>query len=125
MQLGDLEKQVLQYLWSAGEADAKRVHAALGQSRGNALNTIQSTLDRLFKKGLLNREKQGHAFVYEAKVSRDGLIAKLITHVTHDFVEDGEHSLVAAFNSVSESLDDHQLDELESLILEQRKARGG
>jgi len=47
MQLGELEKQVLQYLWNASEADAKQVHAVLGQSRGNSLNTIQSTLDRL------------------------------------------------------------------------------
>ena len=61
MQLGELEKQVLQYLWNASEADAKQVHVVLGQSRGNSLNTIQSTLDRLFKKGLLSRTKQGHA----------------------------------------------------------------
>ena len=30
MQLGELEKQVLQYLWNASEADAKQVHAVLG-----------------------------------------------------------------------------------------------
>lgn len=57
MQLGKLEKIVLQYLWNKKEADAKQVHSVLGVPRGNSLNTIQSTLDRLFKKELLSRSK--------------------------------------------------------------------
>lgn len=125
MQLGELEKQALQYLWDTPEADAKQVHSVLGQSRGNSLNTIQSTLERLFKKGLLSRTKQGHAYSYRAKVDREALIATLITDVTSDFIENGEHSLIAAFSSASANLDDAQLDKLEQLIEEQRKLRKG
>ncbi len=125
MQLGELEKQVLQHLWTEPEADAKQVHAVLGLSRESSLNTIQSTLDRLFKKGLLSRTKQGHAYFYRAKVDREALIAKLITNVTSDFIEEGEHSLIAAFSSVSANLNDAQLDILEHLIEEQRQLRKG
>ncbi|WP_197477276.1 BlaI/MecI/CopY family transcriptional regulator, partial [Alcanivorax sp. HI0044] len=64
MQLGELEKQVLQYFWKGRTADAKSVHSHFEKRRGGTLNTIQSTLDRLYKKGLLRREKQGHAFHY-------------------------------------------------------------
>jgi predicted transcriptional regulator len=123
MQLGELEKQVLHYLWSTAESDAKQVHAVLGQSRGNSLNTIQSTLERLFKKGLLSRTKQGHAYCYSAKVDRETLLAKLISNVTSDFVADGEHSLIAAFSSASANLDDAQLEQLQTLIEAQRKLR--
>lgn len=125
MQLGELEKLVLQYLWHKKQADVKQVHSALGVTRGNSLNTIQSTLDRLFKKDLLSRNKQGHAYCYQAKVDRQSLIAQLITNVTSDFVEDGENSLIAAFNSTSSQWDDNQLDTLEKLIDEQRKLRKG
>ncbi|RHW77310.1 BlaI/MecI/CopY family transcriptional regulator [Colwellia sp. RSH04] len=125
MQLGELEKIVLQYLWNKKEADAKQVHSVLAVTRGNSLNTIQSTLDRLFKKELLSRSKQGHAYCYRAKVDRESLIAQLIANVTSDFVEDGENSLIAAFSSASSQLDDAQLDTLESLIEEQRKLRKG
>lgn len=97
----------------------------LGVSRGNSLNTIQSTLERLFKKGLLSRTKQGHAYFYRAKVDREALIATLITNITSDFVEEGEHSLIAAFSSASANLNDAQLDMLEHLIEEQRKLRKG
>lgn len=63
MNLGELEKLVLQHIWDTGEVDAKQVFAHFEKNRGGTLNTIQSTLDRLFKKGLLSREKQGHAYL--------------------------------------------------------------
>ena len=103
MQLGELEKLVLQYLWSYKEADAKHVHSRLGETRGCSLNTIQSTLERLYKKGLLSRAKQGHAYNYRTKVDRNSLMA----------------------TSTSTNFNDTQLDELEKLIEQQRKLRSG
>ena len=125
MQLGELEKLVLQYLWSSKEADAKHVHSRLGKTRGCTLNTIQSTLERLYKKGLLSRTKQGHAYNYRTKVDRNSLIATLINDITADFVEEGENSLIAAFSATSTNFNDTQLDELEKLIEQQRKLRSG
>lgn len=123
MILGELEKRVLQYLWETPEADAKQVHEALTRRQGGTLNTIQSTLDRLFKKNLLIRQKQGHAYYYHAKVGREELIAQLIQSVTGDFVSEGEDSLIAAFSSVSAGLDDDKLSQLETLIQQQRQRR--
>jgi predicted transcriptional regulator len=121
MFLGELEKQVLQYLWSLPEADAKQVHAALAIQRDSSLNTVQSALDRLYKKTLLAREKKGHAYLYRAKIDREHLIAKLIESVAGDFIGQDENSLVAAFSSVSSELDETQLDQLEQLIEQQRQ----
>ena len=123
MQLGELEKQVMQYLWTVDGAGAKQVHGIFAKARGGSLNTIQSTLDRLYKKKLLTRHKEGHAFIYHAAVERNDLIAQLIHSVTDDFVEAGEHSVVAAFSSVSSQLDESELDELEQMIERQRQLR--
>ena len=76
--LGDLEKRVMRYLWTATHADVKDVHAKLTKDQGGALNTIQSALDRLYRKGLLDRRKQGHAYVYCPRIGRRELIAQLI-----------------------------------------------
>ena len=121
MLLGELEKQVLNYLWSVQSADAKQVHGVIAKLRGGTLNTIQSTLERLFKKSLLSRSKQGHAYIYSPQVGRDELIAQLINDVTHDFVDAGENGFVAAFSSVSSKLSEQQLNELERLIEVQKK----
>ncbi|PHS76278.1 BlaI/MecI/CopY family transcriptional regulator [Porticoccus sp.] len=123
MILGELEKRVLQYLWEATEADAKQAHTALTKRRGGRLNTIQSTLDRLFKKDLLTRQKEGHAYYYRAKVGREELIAQLIHNVTSDFMVEGEDHLIAAFTSFSAGLDDDKLSQLEKLIQQQRQLR--
>ena len=120
MHLGELEKLVLQFLWDTESADAKHVFAYFEKRRGGSLNTIQSTLDRLFKKGLLLREKHGHAFHYQAAVDRDTFIGKLINEITSDFGSSGENTLLAAFTSLSSDLDETQLDELERLIDERR-----
>lgn len=121
MRLGDLEKLVLQFLWQKKSADVKQVFDHFEKIRGGSLNTIQTTLDRLYKKGLLSRHKQGHAFVYQPKVERHELIGQLITSVTSDFVSDDESSLVAAFSSISKDLNVEQLDKLEALIEAQRQ----
>jgi predicted transcriptional regulator len=114
--LGELEKRALQYLWQTTEVDAKQVYAALTKRRGGTRNTIQSTLDRLFKKGLLTRQKQGHAFHYRVKVGREELIAQLIQNVTSDFISEGEDHFIAALSSFSAGLDDDKLSQLEDLI---------
>jgi predicted transcriptional regulator len=116
MNLGELEKLVLQYLWEIELADAKQVHAYFKKSRGGSLNTIQSTLERLFKKGLLLRQKHGHAYQYRAAVDRNTFIGQLIHDVTSDFNSKDENPLLAAFTSLSNNLDEKQLDELERLI---------
>lgn len=120
MLLGELEKQVLQYLWDTDQADAKQVYAHFEKRRGGSLNTIQSTLDRLFKKGLLRRDKQGHAFQYMAAVERQDFIGQLIKGITSDFSAADENPLLAAFTSMSQEFNEDQLEELERLIDAQR-----
>jgi len=121
MQLGELEKQVLEYLWKAQPSDAKQVYGYFEKNRGGSLNTIQSTLERLFKKSLLSRVKNGHAYQYFPKIERQELIGQLIKNVTNDFVTEDENSVVAAFSSISSDLDEQQLDKLELMIEQQRQ----
>ncbi len=121
MNLGELEKLVLKYFWSTDEADAKQVHTYFEKQRGGTLNTIQSTLDRLFKKGLLLRDKEGHAFHYRAAKQRNAFIGQLIKDVAKDFTLDNEDSLLTAFVSLSSELNEAQLDKLDHLIHDYRQ----
>ncbi len=119
MQLGNLEKSVLQYFWDTDEADAKRVHRELSDDTVRTLNTIQSTLDRLYKKKLLFRNKSGHAFIYRAAMAKDTFLARLVREVAADYT-DNEDTLLAAFSSLSAEMTETQLQALESLIDQRR-----
>ena len=67
-ELGHLENTVMEALWSDGEGNVREVGARLG--RPLAYTTVMTTLDRLYKKGLLDRRKQDRAFVYAPRYSR-------------------------------------------------------
>ena len=68
--LGPLETRVLDALWTRGSASSVRdLHPAFP---GIAYTTLMTTLDRLHRKGVLSRVKQGRAFLYAPVTSRDG-----------------------------------------------------
>src|SRR5471030_2071332 len=66
--MGPLEIAVLEILWSRGESNVHDVVRRLG--RPLAYTTVMTTLDRLFKKGILNRRKIERAFLYSPSLSR-------------------------------------------------------
>jgi predicted transcriptional regulator len=66
--LGKLELMVVEALWALGDASVHDVLRKL--DRPLAYTTVMTTLDRLFKKGILNRRKPERAFRYTAKFTR-------------------------------------------------------
>jgi predicted transcriptional regulator len=66
--MGHLERTVMETLWERGEGNVHDVVGWLG--RPLAYNTVMTTLDRLFKKGLLSRNKLDRAFFYLPRLSR-------------------------------------------------------
>lgn len=118
--LGELEIAVLEHLWAVGTMDAKRMHKEIGTQRGISLNTIQSALERLYRKKLLRREKVRHAYVYASAVQREELLTRLIGQVVNVF-EGESHNLLSAFVDFAARTDGRSLDRLEQLIAERRR----
>lgn len=65
--LGHLEVSVMEVLWSRGESSVRDVVHQL--PRTLAYTTVMTTLDRLYKKDLLNRRKSERAFLYSPRLS--------------------------------------------------------
>lgn len=121
--LGELETAVLEHVWTSGASDVKAVHHALGEPRGITLNTVQSTMERLFRKGLLTREKVSHAYVYSARQTREELGARVVEEVVGRLLQGEAVPVLEAFVDLAERTDAANLDRLERLIAARRKAR--
>ena len=67
--LGPLEITLMEILWSGGDGNVRDVIERLG--RPLAYTTVMTTLDRLYKKGLLARRKSERAFIYSAALTRE------------------------------------------------------
>lgn len=120
--LGDLEIQVLEYLWQQPDATAKEFHEFVRTTRPSSLNTVQSAMERLFRKGLAEREKVSHSYRYSAKVRKTDLLGSLINDLVGRFSSDSQSSAAAILNA-AEQLDEQALDLLEAEINRRRQER--
>ena len=89
-----LELECLKALWTLGEGNVKDVREVLTQSRNLAYTTVMTVLDRLEKRGRVERRKQGRMFVYTPAVSRDTLRRLAVEALVGDFFDGSERSLV-------------------------------
>lgn len=79
--LGDLERAVMEHLWSHAEAGGdpltvREVHETVGRQRELAYTTLLTVLDRLAKKGVVSRDREGRAYRYAPVGSREELTAR-------------------------------------------------
>ena len=74
-------------VWDRGEVNVRDTSARL--SSRVAYTTVMTTLDRLFKKGLLARRKVGRAFVYRATATKDELEGAVATELHSLLQRDG------------------------------------
>lgn len=115
----------MNHLWMGGDGEAKSVHGALGKRRGITLNTIQSTLKRLYEKNLLARDKVSHAHVYRPRVTREAFHRGLIGELVGGLLDQHADSVVSAFVDLAERAGPETLDRLEAMIAERRRERRG
>lgn len=114
--LGELEQSVLNYLWKFREGAVKSVHSAIGKQRKISPNTIQSTLERLRKKGLLSRVKVSHAYVYRPAVERNVLLGQWLNEMIDSFSGNNTEIMISAFADLSKTISSDDLARLEEMI---------
>ncbi len=118
--LGRLELEVLQYVWRVGAGDAKGVQQELHLQRAISLSTVQSTLDRLYRKQLLARGKVRHAYVYTPAVTRQDLITRMVADVIGRLGGGNLNQALSGLIDLADSADESTLSRLESMIAQRR-----
>ena len=120
--LGKLERQVLDETWRRGEVCVRDMYVAFEERI--AYTTLMTTLDRLYKKRLLERRKDGRAFFYSPAVSREefehGIREDVIDGLLGGGAEGIQPVLACIVDTVSER-DRQLLDELDRLVKEKKR----
>jgi predicted transcriptional regulator len=93
--LGRRELDILDVLWSNGDVSAQDVLDDLPESI--SLSTVQSTLERLHRKNLLQRNKQGRAFLYRANISKAELVSSMLHDMSDDLSNGDDTALLCGF----------------------------
>ena len=123
-QLGPLEQRVLDALWSRGSATVRELVADAYQDL--AYTTVMTTLDRLFKKGLLNRVEEGRAFRYSARLSREEFHREAAGHAFRQLLDASPTSTLplSFLVEILGERDSQLLDDLRKLVEEKRRKLG-
>ena len=86
-----------------------------------AYTTVMTTLDRLYKKGLLRREKAGSAFIYQESCTQaeyqQGVVGATVAALFATSVD----PVLAAFVDAAANVDEKNLARLEKLIAQRRR----
>lgn len=120
-QLGPLEQRVLDGLWSKGEATVRELIEHCCPEL--AYTTVMTTLDRLFKKGLLTRSEEGRAFRYLPRFSREELHREAAGQALRQLLDASPaSSLPLSFLvEILGERDAHLLDDLGELVERKRR----
>ena len=120
--MGPLESAVMDVLWARGESNVRDV--AQNLTRPLAYTTVMTTLDRLFKKGLLARRKEERAFLYTPAWSRQAWEQKRAGELMAVFLAGPRPAgelLISCLVEAVGAQDAALLDELERKIRSKRR----
>ena len=96
-----LELACLKALWSLQEGKVRAVQEVVARSRPLAYTTIMTVLDRLVRKGKLNRRKVGRAFVYAPEASRDSMRRVALRELIEGYFDGSEAELLEFLRPVA------------------------
>jgi len=121
--LGGLEREILSICWEHRDLNVRAMCALLKSPC--AYTTVMTTMDRLFKKGLLDRHKIGRAYVYNATATREEIEGAVATELVHGLLSRGDAEPLPMLSSLVDAVSERDralLDDLERLVREKRRA---
>src|SRR5580692_10778320 len=117
-QLGPLEQQMMAALWARGSSTVREMLDA-----GNiklAYTTVMTTLDRLYKKQLLNRVAEGRAFRYSPRYTQEELEKAAVGETIRQLLGSGAALPLSYLVEAVSEHDASLLDDLQRLLDEKR-----
>lgn len=89
-----LELQCLDVLWDLESGTVHAVRNQLLESKPLAYTTVMTVLDRLVKRGIVTRKRQGRSYVYTPRVTRDAMRHTAIQGFVNAFFDGSEEALL-------------------------------
>jgi predicted transcriptional regulator len=120
---GKLEYAVLVALWENGPLSAPELHERVGVPLDLVYTTTAKVLDRLHRKGLVERQPAGKTFRYAAAVERPATERARARLLLDSVLGDAPRPAIAALVDAMTSIDPELLDELARVVEARRRSR--
>lgn len=94
LDLAPLELACMNTLWPLGEATVREIRDRLAARRARAYTTIMTIMDRLARKGVVERRKAGRAYIYRPLLTAEEARAQALTQVVENFFGGSKEALL-------------------------------
>lgn len=122
--LGPLEQEVMEALWTAGEASGREVFESVRAGREVALTTVLTVLERLTGKGLVDKRRGQGPITYAAALSKDEFARSVSQDIFKGILSISASGLCASFVDALAESDPDELERLSRLIDSKKKELG-
>ncbi len=112
----------MERIWRRGEISVRELHAEFAPRL--AYTTVMTTMDRLYKKGLLKRRKVGKAYIYVPSLTEHEYQEQLTQHLLGMVLNEDKNSgaVLSHFVDAVSDADEQMLDRLDQLVKAKRRA---
>ena len=117
IKLDDLQLRIMQVLWSKGEAGVSDIqeHLKRKEDRELAITTLNTVLQRLYKRGIVNYRKEGRQYIYRAEVTEKETQSSMASSLINKLFK-GKSSVLVNHLLESSAFDSDELEELKQKI---------
>jgi predicted transcriptional regulator len=102
LDLAPLELDCMNTLWPIGEATVREIREQLSSRRARAYTTIMTIMDRLARKGIVERKKAGRAYIYRPRLSAEEARTHALAQVLDNFFGGSKEALLAHLDGAAE-----------------------
>lgn len=103
---------------------ARDLERTVGRRRDLQYITLVTVLNNLWRKGLLTREKEGRAYLYQASLSRDQFVQEVSRDAFRGLLALGPDLAVTAFVDALAAVGPEELDRLKAELAARRRRKG-
>src|ERR1700683_5645090 len=101
LDLAPLELDCMNTLWPMGQGTVREIPDGLAARRPRAYTTIMTIMDRLARKGVVERRKVGRAYMYSPNLSAEDARTQALGQVIENFFGGSKDALLAQLTAAA------------------------
>ena len=119
----ELERPVMEILWTKGSMRGKDLYEEIRQNKNIAYTTALTVLDRLSKKGLIKKDRQSGTILFTPLVSQEAYETAVTEGLIQRAFEMSPDLAVSAFADIFSKMPKEHLDKLGKMIEEKKNGK--
>jgi BlaI family transcriptional regulator, penicillinase repressor len=112
----DAELGILRVLWQRGPSTVREVQEALNQDKPTGYTTVLKTLQIMTEKGLVRRDEQQRAHVYEAELAQHQTQRQLVGDLLNRVFDGSASKLLMHALATKKSASQEELSQIRDIL---------